>query len=876
MAELLERVRGTLVGRYAVERELGRGGMATVFLARDLKHPRQVAIKVLDPEIVRTVGPERFLREIRTTASLTHPRILPLLDSGEADGLLYYAMPFLEGESLRSRLDREKQLPLEEAVRYAKEVGEALAYAHRHGVVHRDVKPGNILLSEGGAVVADFGIAHAVGTAGGTALTQTGVVVGTPAYMSPEQTSGAAVDGRSDLYSLGCVLYEMLAGQPPFTGPTVESLAQQHLRATPQPVTVLRPMVPRTIDLALTKALAKSAADRFSDTSSFAAALDAQPALAGPEAPAAALPGKPRWPWAWAVGGLLVATVLAYSGVRWFRGQGPRQGAIAPAHRQVTFSGKALLPSLSPDGKSIAYVQSESDGEYLKLLDLAGGQPLDILGPALRIGTSPGASVSVGLRWSPDGARLLTAVQQDSSAMICIVPRLGGASQNLGSVQLYAWAPDGAHLALGVSWEKRIYIQDIGTGKISEIRLAGDFVWLHTLEWSPERDLLLFLTEARGGERTLWTIRPDGRGQREIARGSLSSPQWTSAGAAVAYMARHDQNADVYEVEVASDGTARGKPRLLLSLVRATDFSIAHDGTRLAYTNLDATWNRLWRVETRGRDPRAQPTPTQLTTQRMTYHNPALSPDGRQVAFCRQDEAGVNLYVMPATGGPERPVTFGPGVRSSPAWSPDGRDLAFVQAQGEALRVWRVTLEQGAPYPLPGTSVSNETRALAWAPGSHIVHNTEGNRNLRLVDPNTGQGVALLEDESQGWVFNPRFSPDGSRLALYWNHEKEGFSIWVFDLRDGSRRVVWKNVANVLGWSGDGEWIYLSPGPGSVLAIAADGKGKPRSLVDSPAQRNVTFSSAQDVGGGKTVLLGTSAEFASDIWVVQGFATGRR
>ena len=226
----LDRLTTALSGRYRIERELGRGGMATVYLAEDVKHHREVAVKVLHPELGEVLGKERFLLEIETAARLSHPHILPLHDSGEIDGFLFFVMPLAEDESLRDRLDREKQLPIEDALRIAREVADALSYAHSHGVVHRDIKPENILLSSGHAVVADFGIARAVSAAGGDKLTETGMAVGTPSYMSPEQASGEQdIDGRSDLYALGCLLYEMLAGQAPFTGPTAESVIHQHM-----------------------------------------------------------------------------------------------------------------------------------------------------------------------------------------------------------------------------------------------------------------------------------------------------------------------------------------------------------------------------------------------------------------------------------------------------------------------------------------------------------------------------------------------------------------------------------------------------------------------------------------------------------------------
>jgi len=274
MTDQLGRIKTALARRYAVERELGSGGMATVYLAEDLKHRRQVAIKVLRPDLAAALGPERFLREIEIAARLDHPHILPLYDSGDADGFLYYVMPFVEGESLRDRLAREKQLPMDDALQIAREVADALSYAHKRDVVHRDIKPENILLAGDHARVADFGIARAITEAGGGRLTETGLAIGTPTYMSPEQAAGSRdLDGRSDLYSLGCVLYEMLAGEPPFTGATVESVVHQHLTAEPPPVTTLRPAVPPQVVAALARVLAKTPADRFSPAAQFAEAL---------------------------------------------------------------------------------------------------------------------------------------------------------------------------------------------------------------------------------------------------------------------------------------------------------------------------------------------------------------------------------------------------------------------------------------------------------------------------------------------------------------------------------------------------------------------------------------------------------------------------
>src|ERR687883_1313195 len=275
-----EQLNSALAGRYTIERELGRGGMATVYLARDPRHDRLVALKVLLPELGAVLGPERFLGEIRVTANLHHPHLLPLFDSGEADGRLFYVMPYVEGESLRARLERERQLPVEEAVRIACEVASALDYAHRHGVIHRDLKPENILLEDGQAVVADFGIALAVSKAGGARITQTGLSLGTPHYMSPEQATGdRAIDGRTDIYSLGAMLYEMLTGEPPHTGTTAQAIIARVLTEKPRSLRTVRPAVPLHVEAAVERALEKLPADRWQTAGAFCDALNGKSEL---------------------------------------------------------------------------------------------------------------------------------------------------------------------------------------------------------------------------------------------------------------------------------------------------------------------------------------------------------------------------------------------------------------------------------------------------------------------------------------------------------------------------------------------------------------------------------------------------------------------
>jgi serine/threonine protein kinase len=274
MPELLSRLQSALADRYRLDREAGAGGMATVYLAQDIRHGRPVAVKVLRPELAAVIGAERFLAEIKLTANLQHPHILPLFDSGEADGYLFYVMPYVEGETLRDRLTREKQLPVADAIRITTEVASALDYAHRHGVIHRDIKPENILLHDGQALVADFGIALAASKAGGSRMTETGMSLGTPHYMSPEQAMGEReITARSDVYALGAVLYEMLSGDPPFTGSTAQAVVARVVTESPRSLTAQRHTIPRNIEAAVMTALEKLPADRFATAAEFAEAL---------------------------------------------------------------------------------------------------------------------------------------------------------------------------------------------------------------------------------------------------------------------------------------------------------------------------------------------------------------------------------------------------------------------------------------------------------------------------------------------------------------------------------------------------------------------------------------------------------------------------
>jgi TolB-like protein len=379
--EQLQLLRAALASRYRVERELGHGGMATVYLARDLKHSRPVALKALRPEFAAVLGSERFLREIQIAASLRHPNILPLYDSGEADGTLYYIMPYVEGESLRDRLTREGPLPLVDALRIAGDVAQALSYAHAHDVVHRDIKPENILLEGNRAVVADFGIARAVTQAAGDRLTETGIAVGTPVYMSPEQAGTASrIDGRSDIYSLACVVYEMLAGHPPFTGATAQEIIARHSIDAVPSLRAARPTIPDGVETAIWRALEKSPADRFATASQFAEALGGGDS--GPKTERREWPLARRVAIAVAAAAVIAAVVIA----TFLVGKTGGEGSAASRVVVMPFENRTAQREFDPLGIVVAewLTQGLAQASFLTVLDTRGAQAI-----AEKLGTAP-------------------------------------------------------------------------------------------------------------------------------------------------------------------------------------------------------------------------------------------------------------------------------------------------------------------------------------------------------------------------------------------------------------------------------------------------------------------------------------------------------
>jgi len=425
LSELFDALAPALADRYTLERELGRGGMATVFLAGDEKHRRKVAIKVLHPEIAGAIGPDRFLREIEIAARLQHPHILPLYDSGDAAGYLYYVMPFVEGESLRDRLKREHQLPQEDIIKITSEVASALGYAHSHDIVHRDIKPENIMLTGGSAIVADFGIARAASAVEQQQLTQTGTVIGTPLYMSPEQSTGREVDGRSDEYSLSCVVYEMLVGEPPFTGPNVQSIIARHSMAAVSPPSIIRVSIPETMERALLKALEKVPADRFPTVIMFAEALAtpshvtaAMRRQTGTMPSPAAASRSWRRALRWAVPGGMALAAAAWGAGRLLSKHPVSTGALgglAPSNIAVRyFEDLSRDSSLGyfTDGLTEALIDQLSSVQGLSVVSKGGvaayrntSLPRDSIARALRVGTIIEGAVE------PDRERLRVSVR---------------------------------------------------------------------------------------------------------------------------------------------------------------------------------------------------------------------------------------------------------------------------------------------------------------------------------------------------------------------------------------------------------------------------------------------------------------------------------
>ncbi len=794
----LDQLKVALGDRYSLREELGRGGMATVYLADDERHHRRVAIKVVRPDLAATLGPERFLREIEVTAGLVHPHIVPLLDSGEAGGRLFYVMPYVEGESLRARLTREKQLPLDDALQIAREVADALGYAHGRAVVHRDVKPENILLAAGHALMTDFGIAQAVTLAGGERLTGTGVSVGTPEYMSPEQATGAEVDARSDIYALGAVTYEMLSGSPPHTARTSQAVVVKVLTERPVPLRALRDTVPEAVDRAVLRSLAKVPADRFATTAEFARELQAP-------APAASVtwPGLPRRrrlrrlaAYALAGGALVAAAVFLGRDVAGRRPEAATAGG--PSFRQLTFTGHAIRAAISPDGRFIAYAATpgERSRMIVKLQELAGGRAIDVTDSFNIVGS---------LRFSRDGSRLLVPAIRGDSTGLYIVPLLGGEPRRVAQLPSFAFlasSPDGQ----SVAWFERkeedrtlLIVQSLSDDGRSDTT-AVPLRLVSWPDWSPDGRWIAVTHDL---PQRLSLVSRDGKVIQPLVAGNneIRSPRWSARGDAIYYAQSTGFAAtaqDLMKVPVNTrTGRPAGAPVLLAAGLPLEEFDVAADGRLMVHDRSRAV-GHVWAATLAGIRRGASVAPTQIVGGTGLNARPVISPDGRSVAFIRGDEQRQDLYVVPVAGGTPERVTFLETIILDPAWSPDGASLAFGAHTpgGPALMAVSLADRQSrrmSPSAVPAIGDQAGSMIL-WTRAGVIVFvatdTASRSADLRVFDPSTGREAALALPPGYGPVAIPVASADGQRVVVV-GVTREAPRQWgrfIVSLADGSAR----------------------------------------------------------------------------------------
>jgi serine/threonine-protein kinase len=771
-----ERLTIALSDRYRLERELGQGGMATVYLAQDLKHDRQVALKVLKPELAAVLGAERFVIEIKTTAALQHPHILPLFDSGTADGFLYYVMPFIQGETLRTKLDREHQFGVDEAVRITRDVADALDYAHRNGVIHRDIKPENILLHDGRPMVADFGIALALSAAAGGRMTETGLSLGTPHYMSPEQaTAEKEISGRSDVYSLASVLYEMLTGEPPHTGKSAQQIIMKIIAEPVKSVTELRKSVPPHVAAAVAQALEKLPADRFGSAAEFAAAL-VNPAftvqgLAGAgERASARRAGLQPLTVAMAVLAF-VATVAAV----WFA---TRPAPDVPT-RQFSLSlssTEGLSPlsisrlALAPDGSSFVYAGTDPGGVNRLML-----RPFGQLRAIPLPGTENGAAPS----FSPDGTRI--AFLTVSPFALKVVALNGAPAITLESQNI---------IGGGVHWSADDWIYFDGGGSLDRIRGGGG-----------GREVVVALDSAAGEVGYAWPEPlPNGKGLIYRSRRAGETAQRyvlkvidfrtrESRVLVQGLIGRYSPTGHL--LYVTADGVLlaapfdqdrmelTGPPTPLVEGLGVASFG----GVDIA---LSPAGDLLFvRANTRGgerlswvrRDGSAELVDPAWTTGLEEIVEWSLSPDGRRLALAL-GEGGLgggggpsDIWVKELEDGPLSKLTF-EGVNRAPAWSADGRSILYLSASASdpnlLFQLHRISADgTGSPEPL-----LSEPRGLEFVGVSPrhdwvvVVTNSGRAGGGDLLAYRPGQDSSWLP-LVQGPLFEgqPAISPDGRWLA---------------------------------------------------------------------------------------------------------------
>jgi len=807
------RLAAALRDRYRIERELGAGGMATVYLAHDVRHQRKVALKVLRPELAAVIGAERFLAEIRVTANLQHPHILPLHDSGEMDGLLFYVMPFIEGVSLRERLTREKQLPIQDAVRIATEVASALDYAHRQGVIHRDIKPENILFHDGRALVADFGIALAA-TSAGKRMTETGMSLGTPYYMSPEQAMGEReITPRSDIYALGAVLYEMLSGEPPFTGPTAQAIVAKVLTSDPTVPSTVRRTIPPHVDAAVMQALQKLPADRFGSAAEFAAAL-ANPAFgSGPRERAAPRPVRARalamLPW------LLLAGAVGFMVLDQVR---PDPAPPAPVHRLtivlpedaawVDQSGSGM--ALSPDGRLLAYYGRGAIGQriYLRAMDRPDPVPI----PESENGARP--------VFSPDG-RWIGFIGNSGFVKVSVA---GGPLERVCRLGGYVW----------LTWlESGSLVFADGTGGLRQCSQSGEVTTLlandsigtynHPHGLPGDRGVLLTV---RRGERDQLAVLDLGTGTVKPLNITGSSPRYVGTG----HLAYGTPDGAVRAVRFDLESlTPSGDPILLLQgVLHWAQMAVSRNGT-LVVAEASSGARSLELVDRAGRAER-------LTQEHREFSGPRFSPDGRHVAVSvgeaviwTLDRVQGTLTRLPADGASLRP-----------AWSRDGRRIAYVRQVGSRLDLRIVSADgSSAPESLLVMPPGLTPWHVLFAPdGRSLVVRSVGGTGVRDIWLKRGDSAALVPLlQSPANEVSPALSPDGRWMA-YASNESGRAEVYVrsFPGMSGRYQVSLEGGEEPVWSPRGGELFYRS---GAAL-IAAEFRGGDGFEV---VRRTVLFSS---------------------------------
>ncbi len=804
-----------LEGRYTIERLIGEGGMATVYLARDVRHNRKVALKVLRPDLGAVVGVDRFLAEIEVTANLQHPNLLPLFDSGAAGELLFYVMPFVAGESLRSRLDREKQLPVDEAIRLATAIGSALDYAHRQGVIHRDLKPENVLLQEGQPLVADFGIALAVSNAGGTRITQTGLSLGTPHYMSPEQaTSDRVIDGRTDIYSLGALTYEMLTGEPPHTGSTSQAIIARVLTERPRPIRTSRPSVPEQVEGAVERALEKLPADRWTSAREFTEALTGARPVTRASTVATAVPGtaplRPRVSGreglAWGVALIALATT-AWLATR--RGPAPlpmaRLDLALPDSIAPNGSLYAALPSVSitRDGRLIAFIAARRTGELLGQVDR---QRIFVRSMDTRDATELAGTESSSMPvFSPDGRWL---AYLDVNRAIRKVPVEGGTSQRLAdSAGTLAWADDGNIYA---AYGPAIFAVDPnggGTRRVARDTTAGSSVSQIEVLPGSRHAMLRVLRQSEAAFTAIVDLRT---GEFRDARLDALWPRYVPPGFLV------------YQSEGGMLSAARFD--LAEARITGTPVRLAEDVMGLANTGLDFAVSENGTIVYRWtRAGRAQPTRLVRLDRRGTervlradgqrYDQPRLSPDGQRLVV--RVGAGTfnsgDLWVLELASGAFTRLTTG-NNSFRPSWSRDGSRVFYMTGRAGTSAV------KSKPWDGSGT----ETTFLDRPTMAEFVEGTRG--AWSVIRTYAARDILIVPTDSipsatpVPFVTGPAnetdvaISPDG-KLMAYQSDESGRFEIFVRAIPGPGPRVpvsVGGGTAPV--WSRDGATLYYRLG----------------------------------------------------------------